>query len=283
MEPLYQKVAVGKNQSIHVKDTFSTLFHFHSEFELIFFYEGQGKCIIGDKITFYKPGDLFLLGPDLPHCFTNDPSNHGIKSRSIVVQLDKSLFNQTIASHPELASIHTMMEMAKSGLLFHPATNENFFEKVYALKQSKGFTRWNQTLSILNILADDNTYEVLANPGYLPNINSNNYSRINKVYNHVEKHFNEKIILNEVSALLHMTPSAFCRYFKKITKRTFINYVNEYRIGYACKKLIENQHSISEICFNSGFDSIPNFNKQFKNHTGLSPSEYKNKYDSHQF
>ncbi len=278
MEPLYQKVAVGNNQSIHIKDTFSTLFHFHTEYELIYFYEGQGKCIIGDKITFYKPGDLFLLGPNLPHCFTNAPSLQGKKSRSIVIQLDKSLFNQTIASHPELVNIHNLMDVAKSGILFHSNKDDNIADKVFALKQSEGFSKWSLTLKLLNDLASVSNYKVLANPGYMPNINSNNYHRINKVYAYVENHFDQKIILSEVAALLHMTPSAFCRYFKKITCRTFISYVNEYRIGYACKRLIENNFSISEICFESGFDSIPNFNKQFKNHIGLSPTDYRIKY-----
>ncbi|MFT7032747.1 MAG: AraC-like DNA-binding protein [Cyclobacteriaceae bacterium] len=272
MEPLYQKVEIGSNVSFFMKDTFNPLFHFHSEYELILFREGPGKGIIGEKITSYQESSFFMLGPNLPHCFTND---NNYENKAYVIQINKDVLDNVIGNVPEYTSILLLIEKAKFGLKFNNKTGGQFYERFRQLFELESFDRWIGLLSILNELAQLTEVELLTSPETQLKVNLREYNRINIVYQHVFKSFRNSISLDDVSGLLSMTNIAFCRYFKKITRRTFITYLNEYRIGHACKLLTTTDKNVSEVAFESGFESIANFNKQFKKYTGTNPKKYK--------
>jgi AraC-like DNA-binding protein len=274
MEPLYQKVEIGMNASFLMKDTFNPLFHFHSEYELIIFRKGSGKGIIGDKITNYQQFSFFMLGPNLPHCFTSDNNDENM---AYVIQINKDVLDNVIGNVPEYKSILLLMEKAKHGLKFNNMAGNDFFDRFRQLYELKSFERWISLLSILNELAKIEDVELLTSPETLLKVNLREYHRINIVYEYVFKNFRNAISLGEVSGLLSMTSIAFCRYFKKITRRTFVTYLNEYRIGHACKLLSTTDRNVSEIAFESGFESIANFNKQFKKYTGTNPKRYNKK------
>ncbi|MEQ9289345.1 MAG: AraC family transcriptional regulator [Cyclobacteriaceae bacterium] len=274
MEPLYQKVEIGSNASFLMKDTFNPLFHFHPEYELILFRKGKGKGIIGNKTTSYQPYSFFMLGPNLPHCFTSDNNE---ENKAYVIQLNREVLDSTIGSIPETKPILLLLEKAKYGLKFQNELGKHHYEKFHLLFELNGFEKLINLLSILNDLAKTSGVELLTSPGSLPKVNLKEYERINIVYEHVFNKFKGPIALKEVAALLNLTEIAFCRYFKKITRRTFITYLNEYRIGHACKLLSTTDKNVSEIAFESGYESIANFNKQFRKHTGTSPKRYKNK------
>lgn len=272
MEPLYQKVEIGNNVSFFMKDTFNPLFHFHSEYELIMFKEGPGKGIIGAKTTSYQHSSFFMLGPNLPHCFTSDNND---ENKAYVIQINKDVLDNVIGNVPEYKSILLLMEKAKFGLKFNNETGEQFYVRFRELYELGSFERWISLLSILNELAKISEVELLTSPETQLKVNLREYDRINIVYEHVFKNFRNSISLDDVSGLLSMTNIAFCRYFKKITRRTFITYLNEYRIGHACKLLTTTDKNVSEVAFESGFESIANFNKQFKKYTGTNPKKYK--------
>lgn len=255
-----------------MKDTFNPLFHFHPEYELIHFWKGGGKCIIGNKTTTYKNDSLFLLGPNLPHCFFNEKNE---VNRAFVIQLNKKVFNGIIKLVPETGLIHTLMEKGRYGLKFSDHIGTVFHGGIKEMFNLDPFARLMKLLSILHGLSRTDDYELLSDPGYVPRVNLKDYDRINLVYQYVFNHFKGPIVLNDVSSLINMTDIAFCRYFKKITRRTFFTYLNEYRTGHACKLLSTTDTSISQIAFESGFESIGNFNKQFKKYMGTSPTSYR--------
>lgn len=274
MEPLYQKVEIGNNASFLMKDTFNPLFHFHPEYELILFRQGKGKGIIGNKTTAYKHHSFFMLGPNLPHCFTSDNNE---ENKAYVIQLNREVLDHTTSHIPEIKPIHLLLEKAKYGLKFEDDLGKKHYKKFQQLFELSGFDRLIHLLSILNDLAKAPGVELLTSPGSLPRVNLKEYERINIIYEHVFEKFKEPIPLSEVASLLNLTEIAFCRYFKKITRRTFVTYLNEYRIGHACKLLSTTDKNVSEIAFDSGYESIANFNKQFRKHTGTSPKGYKNR------
>jgi len=270
LKPLFQKISISDYQSIFVKDTFDTNFHFHGEYELIYFSEGYGECIIGDRVTNYEPGSLFLIAPNLPHQFSNSPSS---TPKSLVIQFKHKIFNQIAQSLPELATVKTLLENSKRGLLFNKSPNK--FDKLII---TKDFERFVKLLEILKKLSLSEKYDTLSSPAFTP-VKLKDYNQINKVYEYVANHYHEKIILDDVAKKMHMTTSTFCRYFKKITKKSFVSYLNEYRIGKACNFLKQNDKNISEICYKSGYESIANFNRQFKKQVNLSPREYRKKHN----
>jgi AraC-like DNA-binding protein/mannose-6-phosphate isomerase-like protein (cupin superfamily) len=271
MEPLFQKIPLAEDQSILIKDTFDTNFHFHSEYELIYFSKGAGECIIGDRISRYEKGNMFLIAPNLPHCFTGAI---GSDSASLVIQFRHQAFQETIGNHPELYSINHLLAKAKKGLLFKPDSSLLDSKIIH----SSGFERFIALLDILNKLSHSDDYHVLCGPAYTQNVKLKDYHRINEVYGYVADHFQSKISLEKIAGEMHLNVSSFCRYFKKITKKSFFTYLNEFRIGKACDMLRRSDKSVAVICYESGFDSISNFNRQFKKYTKSSPSTYRKHY-----
>ncbi|MFY0689930.1 MAG: helix-turn-helix domain-containing protein [Cyclobacteriaceae bacterium] len=271
MEPLFQKIPLAEDQSILIKDTFNTNFHFHGEYELIYFSEGEGECFIGDQITSYQEGNLFLIAPHLPHCFTNDP---GTISKSLVVQFKYQTFQETISRHPELYAIDHLLEKVERGLLLNTAVG--LLDA--SLVQAEGFDRFVALLNLLNKIATSEDYQILCGPSYTQHVRLKDHHRINEVYRYVAENYHTKISLEKIAEEMHLNTSSFCRYFKKITRKSFFTYLNEYRVGKVCRLLRSTDKSVAAICYETGFDSIANFNRQFKTYAKSSPSDYRKRF-----
>lgn len=271
MKSLFHKISISQNQSILVKDTFNTNFHFHDDYELIYFSEGSGDCIIGDRTYKYTNGSLFFLSPNLPHRFSGSP---GVEPKSFVIQFKHKEFLSTIKMHPELQSVRLLFEKGKRGILF-----KGFDYNFSRLLSLNTFDRFIELMKILENISRMDDFEVLSSPAFKPDIKFRDYHRINEVYEYVAKNYKEPISLSDISERMHMTTSTFCRYFKKTTKKSFLTHLNEFRAGKACELLRQTDKSISEICYESGFDSIANFNRQFKKYVGDNPRTYRGKYE----
>src|SRR5690606_13352674 len=133
-------------------------------------------------------------------------------------------------------------------------------------------------LRILQMLAQSDEYTLLANPGYSNSLKESDTERMNKVHAYVMKNFREKITLEQVSAIANMTPSSFSRYFKTHANKTFSEFLAGIRIGYSCRLLIEKNMNITQACYDSGFNTLSNFNRQFKAYTNTTPMEYRQRY-----
>jgi len=250
--------------------------HFHPEFEIVYINNGRGKRHVGNHISNYKNGDLVFLGPNLPHlCFSDGLMEEHIE---VVVQMKEDFLGKDFFGKTEMTNIKQLFERSKQGLVFRGKTKELIGARLLKLEKLENFDRLIELLSILNLMATTTEYELLNAEDFAFEVNAIEKQRIEKIYQYVEKNFKEQIQLPEIAAEVFMTVPAFCRYFKKIAKKTFVHFVNEYKVAHACKLLSDTDMTISQICLESGFNNFSHFNNHFKQITGISPSQYRKQF-----
>lgn len=248
--------------------------HYHPEIELVYVNGGNGKRQIGSHLSYYRQGDLILIGSNLPHCGFTDACT-GNTSES-VVQMKSDFLGSDFFDIPEMKNIQRLFQKAQGGIAFSGNTKKKIGEKIEILEYKSDFQRLLAILNILNELAASNEYQILNAESLSMETQTKENDRINVIFNHVKEHYQEPISLDEMAELSHMTVPSFCRYFKKVTNKTFVQFVNEYRMIHASTLLSETTRSITDICFESGFNNFSHFNKSFKAFTGMSPSDYRN-------
>ena len=254
------------------------LWHYHPEMELVFVNGGSGKRQIGSHISYYSDGDLVLIGSNLPHCgFTNEQTGN---KNEIVIQLPADFLGSDFLKVPELKNIQQLFKKAKAGIAFGKETIKRIAPIIEEMGNRSYFDRLLRMIRILNDLGLSDEYTILNADGFALELQVQDNDRINVVFNHVKDHFQEPIQLDTVSSMVSMTTPSFCRYFKKITNKTFTTFVNDYRLVHASKLLSENTKSITEICYESGFNNFSHFNKSFKSFTGKSASQYRQELKS---
>ncbi|RKS12914.1 AraC family transcriptional regulator [Flavobacterium sp. 120] len=254
------------------------LWHYHPEIELVFVNGGSGKRQIGSHISYYTDGDLILIGSNLPHCgFTNEETGN---KNETVIQMKPDFLGNGFFDISEMTNIRNLFSQAKAGIAFEGETKRNIGKKIESMEEQSQFERLLTMLSILNELELSKESTVLNADGFSIEMQMQDNDRINAVFNYVKDNFQDHITLEQVSELVSMTEPSFCRYFKKITNKTFTKFVNDYRLVHASKLLAEKPISISEICYESGFNNFSYFNKSFKEFTGKSASQYRQELKS---
>jgi AraC-like DNA-binding protein len=252
----------------------SHFWHYHPEIELIYVNGGAGKRQVGSHISYYTNGDLTLIGSNLPHCgFTDELTGN---KNEIVIQMKPDFLGEHFFEIPEMRNIKDLLQQAKSGITFGGKTKRKIGKKIGKMEDKTPFERLLSIIEILNELelaTEDAT--VLNAEGFRMEMHVQDNERINSIFNYVKDHFKEPIRLEEIAEKVSMTVPSFCRYFKKITHKTFTKFVNDYRLVHACKLLAEKPISISAIAFESGFNNFSHFNKTFKEFTGKNASEYR--------
>jgi AraC-like DNA-binding protein len=251
----------------------SHLWHYHPEIELVYINGGSGKRQIGSHISYYTDGDLILIGSNLPHCgFTNEQTGN---KNETVIQMKPNFLGNEFFKIPEMLNCQNLFDRAKAGIAFEGETKKQIGNRIEMMDNQMPFERLLSMLAILKELELSKEYTILNAVGFSMEMQVQDNDRINVVFNYVKDHFQEPITLDEVSQLVSMTTPSFCRYFKKITNKTFTTFVNEYRLVHASKLLAEMPISINEICYESGFNNFSHFNKSFKAYTGKSASQYR--------
>jgi AraC-like DNA-binding protein len=257
----------------------ANFWHYHPEIELIFVNGGAGKRQVGSHISYYNNGDLTLIGSNLPHCgFTDELTGN---KNEIVIQMKPEFLGEHFFDIPEMRNIKNLFNQAKSGITFGGKTKRKIGNKLNKMVDQTPFERLITIIKILNELelaTEDAT--VLNAEGFRMEMHVQDNERINLIFNYVKDNFKEPIRLEDIAAKVSMTVPSFCRYFKKITHKTFTKFVNDYRLVHACKLLAEKPISISEIAFESGFNNFSHFNNSFKEFTGKNASEYRHELRS---
>lgn len=248
--------------------------HYHPEIELVYVNGGSGKRQIGSHVSYYNNGELILIGSNLPHCGLTDRLTGNTSETVIQMKLD--FLGNDFFEIPEMKKIQSLFEVAKGGITFSGKTKRKIGEKLEVLEYQTDFQRLLSILNILNELANSKELKFLNAEGFSLASDVKDNDRINVIFNHVKNNFKEEITLDEIANMVSMTIPSFCRYFKKITNKTFVQFVNEYRLVHASKLLAEKPMSITEVCFECGFNNFSHFNKSFKAFTGQNPSEYRN-------
>ena len=247
--------------------------HYHPEVELVYIGQGYGNRYVGNHISKFEQGDLILMGPNIPH-FGYEFGFQGVHEE-VVVQFNNKIITNSIEILPELTLINELVNKAKSGISFYGEAKDFVGQELIKMEKQNPFDRLQTLFQVLQYLAKCKEYNVLNADGVTLIIKNQNEDRINKVFQHVKENYDTEIPLNEISKIALMTVPAFCRYFKKHTKKTFIEFVNDFRIRQAIRLLAQGDKSISEISNQVGFNNFSHFNKQFKRVTGESPSQYK--------
>jgi AraC-like DNA-binding protein len=279
IKPAFEKVTPSFGSSILVKKHTenckmkSAFWHFHPEIELVYVNKGQGKRHIGNHLSYFNNSQLILLGSNLPHNgFTDRLTSNGSET---LIQFKPEFLGSHFFEIPEMQDIVQLFERGKKGILFKPETKKVVGPKMENLVNYNGFDRIVKLLEILNDLALSEDYTLLNADGYAFETKPQDSTKIDIIYKHINGNFKNHISLEEIADKVSMTVPAFCRYFKKATGKTFTQLVNEYRVVHATKLLNESQMSITDICFECGFNNFSHFNKQFNELTGKSASNYR--------
>lgn len=249
------------------------IWHYHPEIEIVFVNEGAGKRQIGSHISYYNEGDLICIGANLPHCgFTDSFSN---KRKETLLQFLPDYLGVTFFETLEMKPISKLLDRAKQGLVFYGNTKKEVGRIIEKMNTKSPFERIIDSILILKKLEESTEYNILNAEGFAIKTETQDNQRINRTMNYVQSNFKAPISIDAISAHVNMTPPSFCRNFKKVTGKTFTQFVNEYRLVHATKLLSEQQESVQVICYECGFNNFSHFNKLFKKHTGKTPTEYR--------
>lgn len=248
--------------------------HFHPEYEIVYVEADNGFRHIGDHISKYKDSDLALIGPNIPHL----NFDYGVKMRAdtVVVQMKENFLGREFFNLPEINAIKNLFENAKGGLAFYGETKQLAAEKLKHLSKLSHFEQLITLLQVFNLLANSTEIEYLKTRPLASASLLKEQQRLQKIYHFIEANFQNDLDVNKVAQLCNLTTAAFCRYFKKATHYTFTDFVNQFRVNQS-KKILLQDKSVTEACYETGFSNLSHFNKTFKKIAGENPSEFKKK------
>jgi AraC-like DNA-binding protein/quercetin dioxygenase-like cupin family protein len=286
MKQALQKSRIPSNKAFVVKELIAPFFdnqwHFHQEYQLFLVLEGRGTRFIGDQMKPFREYDMVFTGPNLPHLWRNDAvyfdKESHLKTHGVVVYFGEDLLGSALQEKEELELIRILLQKSLRGFEITGKTNLELREKMKDLVKRSGFESYLLLLDILRTIATSSDCVPITRAGYINNNKESEKDRMRKVYEYVTENFQKKIQLQEVASLANMTESAFSRYFKSRMNKPFSEFLSDVRFSHACKLLHELDANISEICYESGFNTLSNFNKQFKERMGVTPMAYKKDY-----
>jgi len=267
----YSKYVENENNKAH-------LWHYHPEIEMVFVNGGAGKRQIGSHVSYYIEGDLILIGSNLPHCGFTD--THTGNKNETVIQMKPDFLGNGFMTLQEAKWIGELFDKAKGGIAFGEQTKKEVGKLIEDMEFQQPFNKLLTLLGVLKALETTKDFKILNASGFSIETQIQDNDRINMIFNYVKDHFQEQISLEDIAEMSAMTVPSFCRYFKKITKKTFTRFVNEYRVVHASKLLSEKHMGITAISYESGFNNFSHFNKIFHEFTGKSASEYRNELKS---
>jgi len=255
--------------------------HYHPEIELIHFHKGSGTQFVGDNIKRFNPGDIVLVGSNLPHYWKydiNEEDDAIIGPYSTAVHFFENFLGETFMNLPENKNIKNMIEDARWGLQITGNTKKQiaaFMEDIFNIEGPKRILK---LLEAIIAISDCNEKQTLASLGFKQNFEEADKDRINSIFEYSMSNFKNRILLEEIAEIANLSPNSFCRYFKLKTQKTYSQFLNEIRIGHACKLLIENNINVKQICYESGFNNFSSFHAAFKIVTNNTPLQYQNKF-----
>jgi AraC-like DNA-binding protein len=259
------------------KHDFNFPLHFHTEYEINFIMNAAGaKRVVGDHICEINDLELVMIGPNIHHGWQDYKNDKTKVMHEITIQFPRELFGDNILNKNILAPIKDLLEHSKRGIAFSKKTIQNVKDKIEALSRTRGFDSFIELQTLLYDLAMSRDQKLLSNLSFQTTDDFQNSERIEKLYYYVKDNFRNKIKLDDAANLLNMSTVSFTRFIKQRTGKSFVDFVNEIRIGNATRLLMETNNSISEICYSCGFNNISNFNRVFKKKQDITPTEFRN-------
>ncbi|MEL6823981.1 MAG: AraC family transcriptional regulator, partial [Calditrichota bacterium] len=246
--------------------------------------EGYGKRFVGDSIETFSPGDIVMIGSNLPHVWLNDrvfyEEDSILQASALVLQFSSDLFSPALTALSEFRRISRLLQKSGHGLKIPSTYRDTLLQRIETLERTGGIGRFSKLLELLEWIEISAGYRqlsakadpVVANENTAPAAPND---RLQTAIHFLVNNYHNDISVHDIASHVHMNTSAFCRFFKTHTRRTFTQYLNELRINYACKLLLDDGFSISQVCYESGFQNQSYFNRQFKRIMGVSPKVYR--------
>lgn len=286
MKPFFQKLESLPSQSVifydEEKPHFTVPWHFHPEIEILFVVKSSGTSYVGDGIRRFSDGEISIIGENVPHWWKSDSKYFEGKSKSgmkaLIIQFDREIFNTNFINLPEMTAIKELLVKSQRGIQFTGKSRKIFGEQIARIFELTGIRRITELVILLDMMAVTKEYRYHASLGYSKSINTFDFYRFNKIHEHIILNLNKPITLDEVADIANICPTAFCRYFKKHTGKTFSSFLNEIRVGHACRMMLTENISISSASLESGFNNLSHFNDQFKRVMKMTPSAYLSAY-----
>lgn len=266
---------------------FDKPWHFHEEYELVMIEKSKGTKFIGDKVSGFEEGDLMLIGPRVPHFFRNNDDyykkNGVLEASSIFIHFTKYFLGKNFFDLPEMKMVQKLLENAQFALEIKGSIKPYILDRLQGMQAERAPQRLVSLLDILIKISESEDVTPLLSAKFEESDQSNicsttDTNRINTIFKYIMENFHREIYVHEIAEILHMSNASFSRYFKHHTRKTFSDYVTECRISHACKLLILDDQTISQISYNSGFENLSNFYKHFRKITGIIPKEYRRRF-----
>ena len=280
-------VPVARDHSIHIQEDrlphFYEHLHRHTETQITYIIKGSGTLIAGNIMQPFGPGDLFILGANQSHLFKCDPAyfekNSLLNVHSLSIYFDSGGNLSSLLKFPEMSMIQKFIEGSSQGLQASakntPLLSE-YISRIIQLNQGYRLATFIEMLQTMSKLRD---WKYLSSERIEQPLSDYEGLRMNDIYQYTMTNYSENISLEEIAAVIHLTPQSFCRYFRKHTLKTYTNFLNEVRVNEACKKFMAHDFSsISAVAYQTGFNNVSTFNRVFKSIIGISPSEYIHQY-----
>lgn len=250
--------------------------HYHPEYEINLITRTSGQYFVGDHTGHFEPGQLSLMGPNVPHNWVSDvPQGELVEERCIVLQFAGKAIRRGIEAFPELAGLERLLVDANRGVLFSAETSTQAAQMLRHLLKARGVQRVTGFLDLLALLSSDPRQTLLATPTFRPDTEQYQSKTINQVLRYLSEHLHERLRESDVAAYAGMQTAAFSRYFRRSTGVPFVHYLNRLRINNACEMLIGSGSPITEVCYASGFNNLSNFNRQFRALKAMPPSQFR--------
>lgn len=282
-QPAFRLIRQPSNKSFVFKQGplgLNTRWHYHPELELIFFIKGNTSAIIGNAFKEFEEGDVVLLGANFPHVLQESKSfkkaNPDWAPSGLIIQFTEDFLGTPFFDKPEFLSIKELFQKANKGIRMQTTSTYEIRKKLLDMENYSDSRKLLTLLEILLMMSEVKEMESLIPVDYHL-IYHEDEERMNKIHQYVYKNFQQKISNKDVASISNMTEASFCRYFKSRTLKTFTFFLNEVRVAYACKMLLEKGNSVTDVCFASGYISLPYFSKKFKDITGISPQQFQQK------
>ncbi|POY35739.1 AraC family transcriptional regulator [Solitalea longa] len=282
MKPCLLNVTTGLAQSFSARnDTqpdINNRWHYHETLELIYFRKGNGTQFIGDSIQYFKEGDVVLVGSNLPHYWRFDPAYFENPTENpvdiFVVHFKQDFWGADFLNIPENQELKKLIEQAGRGIQIAGKTKDYVASLIERIVKAQNSRKVILLLEALTEISACKEVSYLVSMGFKYDFLESEKDRIQAIYNYTIANYKKKIELKEIAAVAKISPNSFCKFFKSRSRKTYTQFINEIRVGHACKLLIENKLTVKEVCYESGFYNFASFHKYFREITGKSPLKY---------
>ena len=282
MKPVFEQTPRRQWESFHCEIVrgpgYGATWHFHPEFQITLVLKSTGYRLVGDNITPLAPGDLVLVGANLPHVWQQDAGGGRGAVHAIVVRFLDTSLGRDFLEIPEAAGVKRLLRRAARGLRVTGRTRDAVAERLQRLPAAHGLHRIAELVGILETLAHSSELKPIASAGFLPNFSREDQGRMERVIAHIHAHLTGDVDRAGAARAAHLSAGAFSRFFKLRTGKTLPEYVNELRVGRACRLLADESRKVTDVALDCGFRNLANFNRRFREITKLTPREYRRQF-----